>query len=87
MEDTTHTVYRKQLDHLVLEAIVDVSDHGLSLTAPMKCKISLHLDDGQGLETDLSRGQIVQILKFFQAIWVEVGGLGKLAPPDWQDVR
>jgi hypothetical protein len=88
MEDTNRCKYCVQVDHLVLEATVDVGDGpDVSLVRPMRCRVNIHLDDGQGLATDLSRGQLVAVLKFFDAIWSQIGGLGGMAPAHWRDVR
>ena len=53
----------------------------------MTCDVKFHLDGDGGLETPLSRGQLIAMLQFLQAIWVQIGGLGKMQPADWKDVR
>ena len=87
VEDTNRCTYRVQLDRLVLEGQVDVSEADFQQARPMTCRVKLHLNGEPGIETDLTRGQLVIILQFFQAIWTQIGGLGKFQPADWKDAR
>ena len=76
VEDTNSCVYRVQLDTLILEAEVNVDDGG-QLTPSMTCRVRVHLNGKPGLETELSRGQLLTFRNFFEAICIQVGGLGK----------
>jgi hypothetical protein len=69
MHDVNKCTYHIQLDELVLDAFVEVGDGHQN---EVLCKLNFHIDGEDGLVCDVTRGQLMVLLQFLQAIWTQI---------------